>query len=419
MYPLAHRILVVVYAVLPLAGLAWAVHRSNRRGNIEPLVNFLVTCFSGIILGTAIVIIHGMLLHGSIQAGQVLQSWYFLLGLLCVMGSFRWLVREGSWRLFRVARDERGRPIHPGGVRAALASTLQAVLLVGLGLPLVAGTLLVHRVRVNTGGTPTNLADCDYEDVSFAASDGVRIAGWWVPAEATRDRPLLHRTVLMGCGVGDDLANQAGLLRVLVSGGYNVLAFNLRGNGDSGGQWISFGDVERRDVLGAVRWLKGNHPEETKRIYGLGGGAGGAALIGAATDPGAEGQSIDALAVFDTYADFHALAESTIKERLYRPFRPWAMRVLLPIASAHAGADLGHFAPASLVSQLWPRPILVIHGRGDGVVPFSQGQDLFRGATFPKQALWLSGDHAGVYQSRRGAGTVLEFFDHAEAVPAI
>ena len=419
MYPFLHRILAALYTVLPLAALGWAIVRSRRSHHIEPLVRFFVTCFSGVLLGTAIVIIHIVLLHGKATAGEVLGSWYFLIGLLCVMGAFRWVVREASWRLFRVQRTDQGRPIYPGGARMGLANLMQTALLLGIGLPLVAGTLLVHRVRVNRGYTPYNLAECDYENVSFRATDGVRLAGYWVPADPANGQPTTGRTVLMCCDASDTLESQAGLLRVLVSGGYNVLAFDLRGNGESGGQWISFGDVERRDVLGAVRWVRNNHPQDAEHLMAMGGGAGGAAVLAAATDPGGEGRAIDALAVYDTYADFRSMAQSVIDDRLMKPLRPWVMHVMMPIVSANAGSDLARFAPAKLVSNLWPRPILIVHGRGDAVVPFPQGQDLFRAATFPKQSLWLPGDRASVYGSRRGAAVLLEFFDSARPVPAI
>ena len=198
-----------------------------------------------------------------------------------------------------------------------------------------------------------------------------------------------------------------------------MLAFDLRCHGSSGGQWAGLGDVERCDILGAVRWLKMIHPDECERIDGIGGGIAGAALIAAATDPSAQGQAIDAIAVFDTYAEVSSFAKSVADDRLAQPFRGWALNVMLPIASAHAGSDLKRFSPARLAPRLWPRPILVIHARGDRIVPFDQGLELFRTATFPKESLWLSGDHDDVYRNRQGAAEVLYFFDNARAVPAI
>jgi len=423
MYPVLHTILIVTYAVLPVLALIWSIRRSMRLHSAGPVISFIITCFSAIILGTAIVILSAVVLQGRVLIGQILQSWYFLLGLLCLMGSLRWMAREGTYRLFRVSRHPNGRPTHPAALRATLAFLVQSVLLFIVGLPFVIGTMLVHRTRVHTSDTPQSVADCDSVAVTFQATDGPKIAGWWIPADPVK--PVLdedhagQRTILLCCTIGDDLKHQAGLLRVLVNDGYNVLAIDLRGNGESDGQWAGFGAVEYRDVLGAVRWLKNQHPHEARLIYGVGGGVGGAALITATVDPGAEGQAIDALAVYGVYSDYTELSRAILADRISLPFRQMALKALLPIASAHAGVDLSHFAPAKLVDRLWPRPILIAHGRADSVVPFSQGMDLFHAATFPKRSLWLPGNHTGIYLNRRGAAVLLQFLNTARTFPAI
>jgi alpha-beta hydrolase superfamily lysophospholipase len=420
MYPALHRILVVLYAALPAVAWLWALRQSSTRRHLEPLVSFLITCFSGIILGTAIVILFSVWFHGRVRVLDVIQTWYFLIALLLILRIFRWSARQATWRLLRVRRNDRGRPLRPAGLRASVAFLIQSVLAVSLGLPFIVGTLLVHRVKVHTTINPSTAANCDFEDVRFTATDGVKLAGWWIPMDPVTD--LHHsdqRTVLLCFDAGDDLARQAGLLNVLVTQGYNVLAFDLRGHGNSDGQWTGFGDAERHDVLGAIRWLKQYHPAESEKIFGVAGGIGGAALIAAATDPGTDGQSLQALAVFDTYADLSPLSRSLIDDNVARPFRHWVFDTVIPVASAYSGTDLSHFSPAKLVADLWPRPILIIHGRSDAVVPFQQGQDLFDAATFPKQSLWLPGDHNSVYRSRRGVSAILQFFENARPVPAI
>jgi fermentation-respiration switch protein FrsA (DUF1100 family) len=418
MYVLLHRILIVLYAVLPAAAWVWALRRSAKRRHIEPLVSFLITCFSGIILGTALVVLYSVWFHGRVWVFDVIRTWYFLIALLLILKILRWGAREGTWRLMRVARNEWGRPLRPAGGRASLAFLIQAVLAVGLGLPFIVGTLLVHRVRVHTNLNPSRAANCDYEDVQFTATDDVKLSGWWIPADPDAQRSE-QRTVLLCFDVGDDLARQAGLLNVLVSQGYNVLGFDLRGHGNSDGPWAGFGDAERRDVLGAIRWLKRNHAGEAEKIFAIGGGMGGAAMIAAATDSSEEGQSIRALVVYDTYADLAPLSQSLIEDSVAKPFRGWVFDTVLPVASAYAGSDLAHFSPGALVANLWPRPILVIHGRSDVVVPFQQGQDLFDAATFPKQSLWLTEDHNSVYRSRRAVGRILQFLEQARSIPAI
>ena len=423
MYFALHSILMVSYAVLPVVALGWSIRRSVKSQSAAPVVSFIITCLIAIILGTSIVILSAVLLQGRVLVGSILQNWYFLLGLLILLGALRWGVREGTFRIFKVLRHPNGRPVNPAGLRATVAFLVQSILLFIVGFPFVIGTMLVHRTRVHSAETPHTLADCDAEAVTFFAVDGPKISGWWVPADPVRaageNEQSGHRTILLCCTIGDDLKHQAGLLRVLVNGGYNVLAFDLRANGDSDGQWAGFGAVEFRDVLGAVRWLKDKHRDEATMIYGVGGGAGGAALIAAAVDPSDEGKAIDALAVYGVYSSFNELSRSILADRISVSFRSLAMKTLLPILSAYVGVDISRFEPGKLVDQLWPRPILIVHGRGDSVVPFSEGLDLFRAASFPKQSFWLPENHTGVYRNRRGASILLQFLDTARPVPAI
>jgi fermentation-respiration switch protein FrsA (DUF1100 family) len=66
------------------------------------------------------------------------------------------------------------------------------------------------------------------------------------------------------------------------------------------------------------------------------------------------------------------------------------------------------------VPQLWPRPLLVIHGTHDRVVPFEHGRRLFDAASFPKQPLWLPmNDQDGALDDPRTADAVRDFFDTA------
>jgi alpha-beta hydrolase superfamily lysophospholipase len=358
----------------------------------------------------------------------VVGTWYFLVALLLTMNAFRWLARQATWRLLRVKRDERGRPLDNGGLRASLAFLLQSILIVGVGLPLATAAMLVYRVKVYSAETPDTAADCPYQAVNFDAGDGTRLAGWWVPA-IPQERPrrltrgigphARHQTVLMCGGFGDTMTSYAGIMRTLVADGYNVLAFDLRANGQSAGTWAGFGATERRDVLGALGWVKQQHADEAERVYAVGFGIGGAAVIGAATDESGEGNDIDAIAVFGTYARFKTMADELMEARLTRPLKWMADHVALPIASAHAGVDLSTCGPADEVGRLWPRPLLVLHGRADHAVPFSEGEDLFRAATFPKESLWLPNDHAGVYRNRDAARALLRFFENARRLPAV
>src|ERR1700744_1053859 len=104
------------------------------------------------------------------------------------------------------------------------------------------------------------------------------VSGWWIPPENSRGRHVQSdKTILICHGITSNKAIQLSLSRGFVPHGYNVLIFDFRAHGESGGQITSFGDVERRDVLGAVRYLQEHRTPSAQHIYGVGESMGAAA----------------------------------------------------------------------------------------------------------------------------------------------
>ena len=57
----------------------------------------------------------------------------------------------------------------------------------------------------------------------------------------------------------------------------------------------------------------------------------------------------------------------------------------MPLASLHAGANLGGFAPLEMIDQVWPRPVLIVHGRAQTFVSSEQSMNLYQQASQPKE----------------------------------
>jgi fermentation-respiration switch protein FrsA (DUF1100 family) len=147
---------------------------------------------------------------------------------------------------------------------------------------------------------------------------------------------------------------------------------------------------------------------------------GAVALIGAAADPSPNGQAIDAVAAYASYDDLAALTRD-MTGIYFSPALGWVLqRIGLPAASLHAGADLHHFRPADHVADLWPRPILFIHGQRDEIIPFERGRALRDAATPPRYHMWFpEGSHNDIVTNEAAAQAVLEFFNVAKPIPVI
>ena len=123
------------------------------------------------------------------------------------------------------------------------------------------------------------------------------------------------------------------------------------------------------------------------------------------------------LAGFD---ELRGLGRSVATTRFLPPLSWVADRVGLALASAQVGTDLTHFAPAQTVKLLWPRPLLVIHGLNDDVIPFEHGERLYEAAYEPKRRVWLNAeDYSQTQTSKEALSELRRFFDEAAEVPAI
>ena len=90
-----------------------------------------------------------------------------------------------------------------------------------------------------------------YENVEFKTKDGISLKGWWIPS--TLKKPL--GTVILTHGVfhnRDQILTRAVFLE---EAGYQVLAFDLRGQGESGPSPLTGGLKESEDFGAAADFL--------------------------------------------------------------------------------------------------------------------------------------------------------------------
>jgi len=117
------------------------------------------------------------------------------------------------------------------------------------------------------------------EVVSLRSTDGISLKGLWLPSQGPA-----RASVIIAHGL--DHTRQVMLPRAafLVHGGYNVLALDLRGHGESAAQYASPGYLESRDVLGAIQYVHDRGDPAPIVLLGLSYGAAAVVLAAAQSE---------------------------------------------------------------------------------------------------------------------------------------
>lgn len=194
------------------------------------------------------------------------------------------------------------------------------------------------------------------EDARFVSSDGVRLAGWLLPGRP--DRPAL----ILCHGYQRSMEEPFGLAVELRARGYTVLIFDFRGCGRSEGRYTTLGLREPEDLLAATRWLRRRVGPDTP-IGVLGISLGGAVAITAA----AQSDDIAAVVTDSAFAHLHGCVELRFEGLSGTNLR--AHQTTKWIAERMVRGRVRDVRPIDYAARVAPRPVLLIHGERDTIVP--------------------------------------------------
>lgn len=212
-------------------------------------------------------------------------------------------------------------------------------------------------------GTPQD-AGLNYEQISFTASDGTALSAWFIPSGDTQ---LNKGTILFCHGNAGNISHRIEYIKMFYSLGLDVFIFDYRGYGESEGKPDEEGLY--RDAEAAWNYLtveKGIVPENII-IFGrsLGGAVG--AWLAKDRSPGA----LVLESTFTSIVDMGAETYRFLPVRLMSRFRFNTVEYMQNVSV----------------------PVLVIHSRGDDLIPFHHGERVFAAASYPKEFLEISGSH--------------------------
>jgi dipeptidyl aminopeptidase/acylaminoacyl peptidase len=212
------------------------------------------------------------------------------------------------------------------------------------------------------------------EEVRFGATDGVPLYGWFLRGEE-------HAPGLVLChGYQRSMEETFALGCELREHGFNVLLFDFRGCGRSGGPYTSIGYHEPKDLRGALAWL-GERLGAAVPLGVLGISMGGAvALTVAAADP-----TVRAVVTDSAFATLRAAVETR-----FAPLRfPMLQLHYLTMVTAQrlCGGRVDAVRPVDAARRLHRCPVLLIHGTADSIVPYAHAQALDAALPGPHE-LW-------------------------------
>ncbi len=247
-----------------------------------------------------------------------------------------------------------------------------------------------------------------YENVWFPSRDGVMLSGWYLPA---RNRP--QGTVILCHGMNANRVEMLSWAASLWENDFAVLMFDFRRLGKSEGDRCTAGLFEPEDLRGAVDYVKSRPDISALPLGVFGFSMGGAtAILAAADDP-----RIHAVATHGAFATLDGAIMQRCRHH-FGPFAPLSKRILMAYANRKNWllAPPAMVMPVSAVPRLMPRPLLLLHGERDPIVPATHAHDLYAAASGSASLHLLPRSrHRRIYRKVRGEAheRVVNFFcDH-------
>lgn len=249
-----------------------------------------------------------------------------------------------------------------------LWSAMQIASLVYLGLAALIyfkQDALVFQAAMDRGhqATPATIG-LRFDALTLATDDGERLDAWHVPAgTGTTARGL----VIVFHGNAGNIGHRLEYLRMFHDLGYASLIIDYRGYGRSSGKPSEDGTY--RDAAAAWRLATQTLAYPTSRIVLFGESLGGAvaAQLASVQRPAA----LVLASTFTSVPDLGAEIYPWLPIRLLARIRYDTRECMASIAS----------------------PVLVIHSRGDDLIPFRHGEQLYAAARPPKRFLEIEGGH--------------------------
>src|SRR5918999_1554062 len=226
-----------------------------------------------------------------------------------------------------------------------IAVAAGALVVYAFVFPVSLAIVQTHKHREPIGDPPR----ATYRPVTFEASNGLRMSGWYVPSKNRAAVVLVH-------GGGGDRTGALRHSELLTRHGYGVLVYDSRGRGESEGNPVAMGWGWEKDVAGALEFLGRRDDVDPDRIGALGLSTGADVLFEVA----AEDRNLKAVvaegATAESFADVRELKGIDQATPYW-----WTMYTAARLLSGTSPGE----PLKDLVARVSPTPLLLIATGGD------------------------------------------------------
>lgn len=227
-----------------------------------------------------------------------------------------------------------------------------------------------------------------HEHFRLPVTENIALDSFFVPATVS---PKANLIILHG--VGGCKENYLFLAERLCAMGFNLFLVDQRVHGKSGGEYLTYGYNEKKDVAKMVDWLVDKTNGLPTGIYG---NSMGAAVALQSLD-------YDHRLIFglteSTFTDLPTVTRAYARRMGFRGTPDAVINLILRQAGRLARFDPWQISPLEVVARLH-QPMLFIHGDADVRIDLSNGRQLYAACSSADKALYVvpGGDHADLWE---------------------
>ncbi|MDD5210401.1 MAG: prolyl oligopeptidase family serine peptidase [Elusimicrobiales bacterium] len=228
--------------------------------------------------------------------------------------------------------------------------------------------MYVHPKRTVSASRPESFR-LPAEQVELTTADGIKLDAWFIPHKTSK------KTVILCHGYPMDKGDILGIT-VFLAREFNLLYFDFRATGRSGGFFSTGGAREVRDIDAAVKFLEDRGFKDGVGLFGFSLG-GATALL--SRNPAIKARALD--------SPFARLAPEL--DHIFLPWGPWRKPLLALMKVWNfvlLGININSVNPIDNAAA-FIRPVLLVHGDADLQVPPSNS--LAIKAEYPSAELWI------------------------------